>query len=73
MIKKEDAAKLQQEDAFTLMFPSDTRIEEEMKIWQAYTNRLYEQSYRSMLKSQEKSFIDYGGQYCFQMEKIMEG
>jgi hypothetical protein len=43
---------MSKEDAFELMFPKENQMEEEMKIWQAYINNMYESSYRTLLKEQ---------------------
>lgn len=44
-----NTAKMDREEAFQIMFPRDNRVEEEMRIWQAYINDMYEKTFKILI------------------------
>ena len=40
------------QEAFDMMLPKDTKTEEEMRVWQAYNNHMYEHSIKALIIEQ---------------------
>lgn len=49
------------------MYPRDNRVEEEMRIWQAYINDMYEKTFKILIDEQEKQYLKYFGRFCTKM------
>lgn len=54
------------------MYPRDNRAEEEMRIWQAYINDMYEKTFKILINEQEKQYLKYFGRFCTKMQKLSE-
>ena len=54
------------------MYPKENRIEEETRIWQAYINDMYENSFKILLQEQEKLYLRNFSKYCGKMEKLSQ-
>lgn len=46
-------AVMEKDEVFALMFPRDNKNEEELRIWVAYLNKVYEHSFKQLLKEEE--------------------
>ena len=67
-----NTSNVDKEEAFSMMYPRENRIEEETRIWQAYINDMYENSFKTLLQEQEKLYIRNFSRYCSKMEKLSE-
>ena len=67
-----NTSKIDKEEAFSMMYPRENRVEEETRIWQAYINEMYEGSFKTLLQEQEKLYIRNFSRYCSKMEKLSQ-
>ncbi len=49
---------MEKDQVFEMMFPRDNKTEEEMRIWIAYLNKAYEDSFKNLLKEEEGHLKD---------------